>query len=206
MRVSSIGHLTGVQLPYGIHLAGVRLGQACGSHRTCISQTCALDRCATLTGHTLTGHVSHERSDFGANGQVDTNCPYCPPQRRVGVPSHRDWLHVLGRSEMLVTRLVSLYPTRDGSRSGKVRGRNSTKGYRRPSPKIFVSNAKGPLDLLKRTCSGRGCVEARRDCVEAGRDCVESGRGCVEDRLRRARVGCPSRLAEQSPFVHSDVL
>jgi hypothetical protein len=26
MRASSIGHLTGVQLPYGIHLIGVRLG------------------------------------------------------------------------------------------------------------------------------------------------------------------------------------
>jgi hypothetical protein len=34
MRASSIGHLTGVQLPYSIHLIGVRLGQACGSHRT----------------------------------------------------------------------------------------------------------------------------------------------------------------------------
>jgi hypothetical protein len=26
MRAASIGHLTGVQLPYGIHLIGVRLG------------------------------------------------------------------------------------------------------------------------------------------------------------------------------------
>jgi hypothetical protein len=26
MRASFIGHLTGVQLPYGIHLIGVRLG------------------------------------------------------------------------------------------------------------------------------------------------------------------------------------
>jgi hypothetical protein len=86
MRVSSIGHLTGVQLPYGIHLTGVRLGQACGSHRTYISQTCALDRRATLTGHTLTGYVSHGRSDFGANGQVDTNCPYCPPQSILSGP------------------------------------------------------------------------------------------------------------------------
>jgi hypothetical protein len=65
MRASSIGHLTGVQLPYGMHLIGVRLGLACGSHRTYISQTCALDRCATLTGHTLTEHVSYGRSDFG---------------------------------------------------------------------------------------------------------------------------------------------
>jgi hypothetical protein len=69
-----------VQLPYGIHLIGVHLRQARGSHRTYIPQTCALDRRATLTGHTLTGHVSHGRSDFGANGQVDTNYPYCPPQ------------------------------------------------------------------------------------------------------------------------------
>jgi hypothetical protein len=79
MRASSIGHLTSVQLPYGIYLIGVRLGQACGSHRTYISQTCALYRRATLTGHTLTEHVSHGRLDFGANSQVDTNCPYCPP-------------------------------------------------------------------------------------------------------------------------------
>jgi hypothetical protein len=54
-------------------------GQACGSHRTYISRTCALDRRATLTGHTLTEHVSYGRSDFNTNGQVDTNCPYCPP-------------------------------------------------------------------------------------------------------------------------------
>jgi hypothetical protein len=79
MHTSSIGHLTGVQLLYGIHLIGMRLRQACGSHRTYISQTCALDRRATLTGHTLTEHVSHRRLHFGANSQVDTNCPYCPP-------------------------------------------------------------------------------------------------------------------------------
>jgi hypothetical protein len=89
MRASSIGHLTGVQLPYGIHLIGVRLGQACGSHGTYISQTCVLDRRATLTGHTLTGHTltghtltghgSHGHSDFGANGQLDTNRPSGPP-------------------------------------------------------------------------------------------------------------------------------
>jgi hypothetical protein len=68
MRAPSIGHLTGVQLPYGIHLIGVRLGQACGSHRIYISQMCALDRRATLTGHTLTEYVSHGRSDFDVNG------------------------------------------------------------------------------------------------------------------------------------------
>ena len=88
MSASSIGHLTGVQLPHGIHLIDVRLGQECSSHRTYISQTCILDRRATLTGHTLTGHVSYGRSDFGANGQVDINCPYCPPQTAVVIHLH----------------------------------------------------------------------------------------------------------------------
>jgi hypothetical protein len=63
----------------------VRLGQACSSHRTYISQARVLDRRATLTGHTLTGYVSHGRSDFGANGRVGTNCPYCPSQTAVQI-------------------------------------------------------------------------------------------------------------------------
>jgi hypothetical protein len=84
MRASPIGHLIdvyliGVQRSQGIHLPGVCLRQACSSHRAYISQACVLERRATLTEHTLTGHVSHMRSDFGANGQVDTNCPYGPP-------------------------------------------------------------------------------------------------------------------------------
>jgi hypothetical protein len=32
---------------------------------------------------TLTGHVSHGGSDFGANGQVDTNSPSGPPHSAV---------------------------------------------------------------------------------------------------------------------------
>jgi hypothetical protein len=32
-----------------------------------------------LTGVHLTVHISHGRSDFSANGQVDTNCPSGPP-------------------------------------------------------------------------------------------------------------------------------
>jgi hypothetical protein len=47
-----------VQLPYGIHLIA-----------------CAFNRRATLAGH-----VYHRVSNCGANSQVDTNRPYCPPQ------------------------------------------------------------------------------------------------------------------------------
>jgi hypothetical protein len=36
-----------------------------------------------LIGRTLTEHVSHGRSDFGANSQVDTNCPYCSPHNLI---------------------------------------------------------------------------------------------------------------------------
>src|ERR1700733_14351440 len=68
MRASSIGHLTGVQLPYGIHLVGVR--RACGSRRMYVSRTCALDRVEILIRHTLIAHMSYGRSDLALTAKL----------------------------------------------------------------------------------------------------------------------------------------
>jgi hypothetical protein len=68
------GSLIFIALPYSVDYPSSR--HKCNDNRSSPDLF-------NLIGRTLTEHVSHGRSDFGANGQVDTNCPYCSPHNLI---------------------------------------------------------------------------------------------------------------------------
>jgi hypothetical protein len=84
----------------------MRLGQACGSHKTYISQTCALDRRATLTGHTLTEHVSPGVQILALTAKLTQTVPIALPIGLVVLTSRLFFWACLGRPTGLTSKPI----------------------------------------------------------------------------------------------------